>query len=173
MSALKIIEIPNPLLREISEPVARITPDLLDLLDNMLCTMYAAPGVGLAGVQVGELKRIIVIDISGKDEPKSPLFLINPEIIWHSDEKQECEEGCLSVPKEYATVKRYAALKVRYLDRSGTEQILDADDFLAVVLQHEIDHLDGRLFTDYLSPLKRSILFRNLKKRRRNSSETD
>lgn len=169
---LDIIEIPNPLLRQKSEPVAEITPEIIAFMDDMLETMYAAPGVGLAAVQVGVLKRLIVVDVSGKDEPNDPIYLINPEIIWTSEELEECEEGCLSVPKQFAKVKRPAAIKVKYLNKQGEETVLETGDFLAVALQHEIDHLDGKLFTDHLSALKRKMLLNNLKKRRREETKS-
>ena len=170
MSILKIIEVPNPLLKRKSEPISEITEDVLTTLDDMLETMYQAPGVGLAAPQVGILKRMLVIDISGKDEPRNPMYVINPEIVEKSDEMQECEEGCLSIPNQYAKVIRPAQIKVKYLERSGKEVILEASGFLAVVLQHEIDHLDGILYIDHISSLKRKMLLRRIEKERREDS---
>ncbi|MBR7158514.1 MAG: peptide deformylase [Alphaproteobacteria bacterium] len=167
MAKLKIVEVPDARLKKISEPVKEINAEIQQLLDDMLETMYDAPGIGLAAVQVGVLKRVVVLDIAGKDEPPAPMFLINPEIIASSEELEECEEGCLSVPKQFATVFRPAEVTVKYLDRDGNNCQVKADGLLAVALQHEIDHLNGKVFIDYLSPLKRKILLRKLEKDRR------
>ena len=170
MAIMEIFEVPHPLLRQKSKPVKRIDAEILKLLDDMLDTMYLAPGVGLAAPQVGHLKRMLVLDASSKDEEKHPMFVINPEILWKSDETNDFEEGCLSVPNQFATVTRPKRIKVRYLDRDGTEHTIEADGFLATILQHEIDHLDGKIFTDYLSPLKRRMLLRRLEKERKSAS---
>ncbi len=167
MTKLKIVEIPDPRLKKISEPVKEINQDIINLLDDMLETMYSAPGIGLAAVQIGVLLRMIVVDIAAKDETPNPIFLINPEIIEASENLQECEEGCLSVPKQFATITRPAEVTVKYLDKKGNVSQIKADGLLAVVLQHEIDHLNGKVFIDYLSPLKRKILLRKLQKERR------
>ncbi len=171
MSVLKILEIPNPLLKKKSEPVAEITPELQKTLDDMLETMYAAPGVGLAAPQVGILKRMLVIDISDKDEPRNPIFVINPKITKKSEEMEECEEGCLSVPNQFAKVTRPAAITVEYQDRDGNHVTKDIEGFLAVVFQHEIDHLDGILYIDHLSSLKRKMLIKKLEKERKEEAE--
>ncbi len=173
MAKLEIVEIPDSRLRKVSEPVTRIDEEIYKLLDDMLETMYAAPGIGLAAVQVGVLKRLIVLDIAPKDEPPEPMFLINPEIISSSDEIEECEEGCLSVPKQFAKVLRPAEVVVKYQDRDGRNCEVKADGLLAVALQHEIDHLNGKVFIDYLTPLKRKILLRKLDKERRFSAEEE
>ena len=145
MSVLKILEVPNPLLKQRSEPVEEITPEIQKTLDDMLETMYQANGVGLAAPQVGILKRMLVIDAAGKDEEPNPVFVVNPEITKKSEELQECEEGCLSVPNQYAKVVRPAAITVEYLNKNGEKVVADLDGFMAVVFQHEIDHLDGIL----------------------------
>jgi peptide deformylase len=167
MSVLKILEVPNPLLKQRSEPVEEITPEIQKTLDDMLETMYQANGVGLAAPQVGILKRMLVIDAAGKDEEPNPVFVVNPEITKKSEELQECEEGCLSVPNQYAKVVRPAAITVEYLNKNGEKVVADLDGFMAVVFQHEIDHLDGILYVDHLSSLKRKMLLKKLEKERK------
>ena len=169
MATMEIFEIPHPLLRQKSKPVEKIDAEILKLLDDMLDTMYLAPGVGLAAPQVGHLKRMLVLDASGKDEEKRPMFFINPEILWKSEETNDFEEGCLSVPHQFATVTRPEKIRVRYLDRDGSEHTIEADGFLATILQHEIDHLDGKIFIDHLSPLKRRMLLKKLEKERKSA----
>jgi len=179
MSIRPIITIPDPILREASKPVERIDADLLRLLDDMLETMYDAPGIGLAGIQVGVPLRVVTIDIarrrrrddaegeSATDEPEEtpdPLFLINPTILKLGDEASVYEEGCLSIPEYYAEVERPATVTVGYRDRRGQERIIEADGLLATCLQHEIDHLDGRLFIDHISRLKRDMVIRRFTK---------
>lgn len=164
MAILPIITLPDPRLRQISKPVERVDSEILRLLDDMLETMYEAPGVGLAAIQVAVSKRIVVIDTAKKDEKPSPLYLVNPEIIWASEELSVYEEGCLSVPEYFEEVQRPARVRVRHLDRAGAVVEFDADDLLATVVQHEIDHLEGGLFIDHLSRLKRERVVKKFTK---------
>jgi peptide deformylase len=166
MALLDIITLPDAKLRLVSEPVERIDDETLRFMDDMLETMYDAPGIGLAAIQVGVPRRIVTIDVSGREEGSEPepLFLINPEILTSSDERSVYEEGCLSIPDYYAEVERPASLRIRYLDRDGKLQELEADDLLATCIQHEIDHLDGKLFIDYLSRLKRDMVIKKFVK---------
>ena len=167
---LDIITLPDRKLRTKSRPVERIDDDTRRFLDQMLATMYAAPGIGLAAVQVGEPRRLITIDTAereGEDAAPKPMFLINPTILWSSDDRGITEEGCLSIPEYYAEVERPAKVKVAYIDRDGRPQEIDAEGLLATVLQHEIDHLDGRLFIDYLSKLKRDMVIKKFAKQQR------
>lgn len=164
MAILNILCYPDPRLREKGRPVERVDEAVRRLVDDMLETMYAAPGIGLAATQVGVAKRVVVIDVSeNKDQP---LTLINPEILERSGE-EEMEEGCLSVPGVYERVRRAERVKVRALDREGEPFELEADGLLAVCIQHEVDHLDGRLFVDYLSQLKQSRIRKRLEKQKR------
>lgn len=165
MTKYKIVEIPDERLRQISKPVDVTEEGLDELLEDMLSLMYETHGVGLAAPQIGLLKRLVVIDIS--KEKNAPIYLINPEIIWKSEEKQNEHEGCLSIPNQYASVERHLAVTVRYTDKNRKQQELSAEGFLAIALQHEIDHLNGVLFIDYLSPLKRKMLLKRLEKRRK------
>lgn len=168
MVKLKIFEYPHPILKQKAVRVAKVDDDLRGFLDDMLETMYVAEGVGLAAPQVGVSKRIVVIDVSHPDEgeERAPMFLVNPEIVWHSDE-QSCQfEGCLSVPEQRAEVNRYVQVRVHYLDYDGKEQEILADGLLAIALQHEIDHLDGILYIDRISRLKRQMLLKKLQKLR-------
>ena len=167
MTKLKLYEYPHPILKKKAEPVAKVDDELRKFLDDMLETMYESNGCGLAAPQVGVSQRIVVIDIAHEDEEPTPMYLVNPEIIWKSDETKVCEEGCLSVPGQRAEVERPAAVKIKYLDYNGKEQILEADDFLAVAAQHELDHLDGILYIDHLSRLKRQMVVKKLEKSRR------
>ena len=176
MAKLKVYEYPHPILKKKSAPVApaEINDDLRQTLDDMLETMYEEVGVGLAAPQVGLSKRIIVIDAERDDEGSTagnPMFFINPEIIFKSQEKICGIEGCLSVPEQRAEVERFAEIEIRYLDRQGKEQKLHADGFLAIVLQHEIDHLDGILYIDRISRLKRQMLVKKLEKMRKEQAE--
>jgi len=164
MALLPIITVPDPRLRKISEPVTRVDADILRLLDDMLETMYDAPGIGLAAIQVAEPKRLVVVDIGKTDETRDPRFLINPEVIWASEELSSYNEGCLSVPDYYDDVKRPARVRVRHLDRAGAIQEFDADGLLATVVQHELEHLEGGLFIDHLSRLKRERVVKRLTK---------
>jgi peptide deformylase len=164
MALLPIITLPDPLLRKKSAPVERVDDAMRALADAMLETMYAAPGVGLAAVQVGILRRLIVVDTSSKDEERHPLVLINPEIVTLGSEMRLHEEGCLSVPDVRVEIERPGLVQVRYLDRDGRPQELEAEGLLATAIQHEMDHLDGRLIIDFLSRLKRDIIVRKFKK---------
>ena len=174
VTKLDIITLPDRLLRTESAPVERIDDEVRAFLDSMLEAMYDAPGIGLAAVQVGVPRRLITIDVAPKAsedddaEPEAdPLFLINPEILWRSDEVADYEEGCLSIPEYFAEVTRPAMVRVAYLDRDGKAQEIEADGVLAVALQHEIDHLDGKLFIDYLSRLKRDMVIKKFTKQAR------
>jgi peptide deformylase len=165
MSNLEILTLPDPILRQPSAPVEGITKETRRFMDRMLSTMYEAPGIGLAAVQVGEPRRIITIDVAREEEPRSPLFLVNPEIVWRSeDERSTYEEGCLSIPDYYAEVERPAKIRVRYLDYDGKPQEREADGLLATCIQHEVDHLNGVLFIDYLSKLKRDLVVKKFTK---------
>ncbi|HSJ47236.1 MAG TPA: peptide deformylase [Gammaproteobacteria bacterium] len=164
MAILNILHFPDPRLRNMAKPVAQVDDEIRGLLDDMLETMYQAPGIGLAATQVNIAKRLVVIDISeGKDQP---LFLVNPEIVAR-DGVEEMEEGCLSVPGFFEKVTRADSVKVRALGRDGQPFELDAEGLLAVCIQHEIDHLDGKLFVDYLSGLKRQRIRKKLEKQQR------
>ncbi|MCE9521521.1 MAG: peptide deformylase [Alphaproteobacteria bacterium] len=201
MALRPILIAPDPRLKAVSEPVAAVTDEIRALMDDMLETMYAAPGIGLAAVQVGVAKRVIVIDLGKrsaaaddeisddeeedfeddadddddsegaegedkKDEP-NPMYFVNPEIVWASDDLVVCEEGCLSVPDLYDEVERPSQVKVRFLDYHGQVQEIDAKGMLAVCIQHEMDHLEGTLFIDHLSRLKREMMLRKLTKARK------
>ncbi|MHA1152372.1 MAG: peptide deformylase [Alphaproteobacteria bacterium] len=164
MALLPIIIAPDPRLKLIAAPVARVDERIRRLMDDMLETMYRAPGVGLAAPQVGVLKRVIVIDASAKDEERAALRMANPELIEVSDEDAAYEEGCLSLPEHYAEVVRPAQVRVRYLDHQNEIRELDAEGLLGTCIQHEMDHLDGILFVDHLSGLKRGMILRKLTK---------
>ncbi len=161
---MDIIKLPDPVLRKKSAAVEQVDDDLRRLLDAMLETMYEAPGIGLAGIQVGVAKRIITIDTSRDEDPRKPLYLINPEILTLSDDRSTYEEGCLSIPDYFAEIERPATVRVRYVDYDGKQQELQADGLLATGIQHEIDHLNGVLFVDYLSKLKRDLVIRKFAK---------
>lgn len=170
MALMDIITIPDPILRKVSAPVERIDADLGRLLDDMFETMYAAPGIGLAGIQVGVDRRLLVIDPARSDEdPPNPIAMINPEILKLSNETSVYDEGCLSIPDVYAEVERPSEVRVRYLDRDGNVQELDCDGIVATVVQHEIDHLDGKLFIDFLSRLRRDRIIKKFVKSARNA----
>ena len=164
MALLDIIVAPDPRLKKKALPVERVDVATAKLMADMLDTMYDAPGVGLAAPQVGVLKRIIVVDAARDEAPPAPLKMANPEIIWASDEKKQHEEGCLSLPEEYENVERPDEIKVRYLDENNELRTLDADGLLSVVIQHEMDHLEGVLFVDHISSLKRNMIIRRLTK---------
>lgn len=165
MAIRPILTAPDPRLKVKSKPVeGGVTDAHRRLMDDMLDTMYAAPGIGLAAIQVGEPVRIIAMDLADKDEPKNPRFFINPEIVWTSEDVKPWEEGCLSVPEIYDEVERPAHVKLRYLDYNGKAVEEDAHDLFAVCIQHEMDHLEGVLFIDHLSRLKRETALRKLKK---------
>ena len=167
MAIREIIEAPDPWLKTISDPVGTVDDDLRALMGDMLETMYAAPGIGLAAIQVGVPKRVIVMDISRQDEDPMPRHFINPEILWKSEELAVYSEGCLSLPEYYAEIERPEACHVKYLDYDGKEQLLEAEGLLATCVQHEIDHLEGILFVDHLSVLKRNMILRKLVKAQR------
>ena len=165
MALLPILCYPDPRLHTVARPVAAVDARVVALVDDMLETMYEASGIGLAATQVDTHERVVVMDVS--EERNTPLVLINPEISWASPEKQINDEGCLSVPGVYDGVERSAAVKVRALDRDGTSRVIEAQDLLAVCIQHEMDHLLGKVFVEYLSPLKRNrIKARMLKAKR-------
>lgn len=164
MAVLPIIVAPDPRLKKVAEPVKKVDAEVRRLMDDMLETMYKAPGIGLAAPQVGQLKRVIVIDIAREDEEPQPLRMANPELISVSDEDAVYNEGCLSLPEHYADVTRPAAIKVRYLDHENEIRTLEADGLLATCIQHEMDHLDGILFVDHLTALKRNMILRKLLK---------
>jgi peptide deformylase len=167
MSVKPLIILPDPLLRLQSAKVERVDAPLLKLADDMLETMYDAPGIGLAAIQVGEAIRMVVIDLAKEDEPKTPIIFINPEIVATGDGVHVHEEGCLSIPDYYAEVERPDTVTVSYLDAKGKQQEMRADGLLAVCLQHEIDHLNGVLFIDHISKLKRDMVVKKFKKRYR------
>jgi len=170
MAVLDIIEPPNPLLKTVSKPVDQVDDDLRRLMDDMLETMYAAPGIGLAAIQVSVPKRVLVIDLQDQDDgAKNPRYFVNPEILETSDAMSVYQEGCLSVPGQFADVERPARVKVRYLDYEGKEHTEDMDGLMATCLQHEIDHLNGILFVDHLSNLKRKMLLKKLAKARKDA----
>jgi len=171
MSKMKICEIPDPVLRQKAEKVEVVDDAIRKTLNDMLETMYAGNGVGLAANQVGLLKRLVVIDCAKEDEEPNPIKMVNPKIIAHSENKILHNEGCLSLPREYADVERWETVTVQYLDENGKEQKRETDGLLAIAMQHEIDHLDGILFIDYLSKLKRDRLLTHLEKRRKRESE--
>ncbi len=167
MTKKKILVVPDPTLRKVSEPVKEVNSEIKNLMDDMLETMYAAPGIGLAAVQIGVLKRVIVIDLSKADEKKTPLFIINPEITFRSKDLISYEEGCLSIPNQFAEVKRPSSCKVNYLDYEGRNNEINADGLLATCIQHEIDHLNGVLFIDHLSKLKKDLILKKTEKQKK------
>lgn len=160
MALRDILIAPHPTLKTKAAPVGVVDDRVRALLDDMLETMYAAPGIGLAAPQIGVLERLVVVDVSDKESPPAPLCLVNPEIVAHGEARVIAEEGCLSLPDVYADVERAERVFVRFLDRDGAVRELDADGLLGRCLQHEIDHLDGLLFVDHLSMLKRRTLMR-------------
>jgi len=171
MAILPILTAPDPRLKKISKPVEKVDAETRQLMDDMLETMYLAPGIGLAAPQVGVLKRVIVVDIEREGVKTGPLFMANPEIVDVSDEDASYEEGCLSVPEHYAEVSRPRRVVIRYLDRDNEIRTLEAEGLIATCLQHEIDHLDGILFIDKISALKRNMILRKLVKARKEAAE--
>jgi len=173
MAIRPILTAPNPILKQRSEAVDTVDDKLRALMDDMLETMYDAPGIGLAAVQVGVPKRVLVIDLSVREEGEEPdpLYIVNPEIVWASEELATYNEGCLSVPEEFAEVDRPAEVKVRFLDYEGKQQEMHAEGLLATCIQHEMDHLEGVLFIDHLSRIKRDIIVRRLVKARKAAAE--
>jgi peptide deformylase len=164
MSIRPLVIIPDSKLRLVSEPVKEITSEIRQLADDMLETMYDAPGVGLAAIQIGVPVRLVTMDVSKSEDERQPLVLINPEIVWASEEKRVYEEGCLSIPEYYEEVERPDRVRFRYMDLQGETVEQDADGLLATCVQHEIDHLNGVLFIDYLSKLKRDRVMTKFKK---------
>jgi peptide deformylase len=164
MTIKPLIILPDPLLRQQSKPIEQVDSEITRLADDMLETMYDAPGIGLAAIQIGVPRRMLVIDISREDEDRKPVVFINPEILKVSDDVSAYEEGCLSIPDYYAEVERPASLTVGYIDRDGKKQTVEADGLLATCLQHEIDHLNGVLFIDHISRLKRDMVIKKFTK---------
>jgi peptide deformylase len=164
MAVLPILTVPDPRLRVKAKPVAVVDDKIRQILDDMLETMYHAKGIGLAATQVGIALRLVVIDLSAKDTPFTPMKLVNPQITWTSQELETCQEGCLSVPEQFADVSRPKGVKMTYQDEHGKDHVLETDEFLATCIQHELDHLDGKLYIDYLSSLKRTILVNKVKR---------
>jgi peptide deformylase len=167
MAIKPILTAPDPRLKKKSLPVASVDDEVRQLMDDMLETMYAAPGIGLAAPQVDVLKRVIVLDIDREDTKTGPLLMANPEIVEASDEDATYEEGCLSLPEHYSDVVRPAKVTVRYLDRDNVQKEMACEGLLATCVQHEIDHLDGILFVDHISSLKRNMILRKLLKTRK------
>ncbi|GEO97714.1 peptide deformylase [Methylobacterium haplocladii] len=164
MTIRPLVILPDPILRQTSEPVAAITPEIETLAKDMLETMYDAPGVGLAAIQIGVAKRVVTIDTNKEEEARDPTVFINPEIVWSSDEMRIYDEGCLSIPEYYGEVERPDRVRVRYMDLKGETVEKEADGLLATCLQHEIDHLNGVLFIDHLSKLKRDRVIKKFAK---------
>jgi peptide deformylase len=164
MAVRDILIIPDKRLRLKSEPVKAVDKALRALIDDMFETMYAAPGIGLAAIQIGEARRVVTMDLAKKDEPKQPQVFINPEVTWSSDEKAIYEEGCLSIPEYYEEVERPKSVRVKYLDLDLKPQEIEADGLLSTCLQHEIDHINGVLFIDHISKLKRDMVMKRFKK---------
>ena len=167
MAKLPIVLAPDPVLKQTCQPVETIDDDVRARLDDMVETMYAAPGIGLSAPQVADKRRLIVCDVAREGESSQVFKMVNPEIVWRSDEKVVAEEGCLSIPDHYGDVSRFREIKVTYLDPEGASQEVEANGLLSACIQHEIDHLDGVLFIDYLTPLKRNMILRKMKKLKR------
>ncbi len=167
MALREILTVPNPVLKKVSAPVERVDDGVRALMDDMLETMYAAPGIGLAAIQIGEPRRIIVMDLAREGEDPQPQYFVNPEILWRSDETALQEEGCLSVPEIYDEVERSERVRLRYLNYAGETVEEDAEGLSAVCIQHEMDHLEGVLFIDHLSRLKRERAVAKVKKLKR------
>jgi peptide deformylase len=170
MASREIITLPDKRLRLVSEPVKQIDAGIRKLVDDMFETMYKAPGIGLAAIQVGVAKRVITMDLSKKDDSHQPQVFINPEILWQSENLAKFEEGCLSIPDYYEEVERPAEVKVKYLDLAGKKQEIEAKGLLATCLQHEIDHINGVLFIDHLSKLKRDRVIKKFAKAAKNAA---
>ncbi len=164
MNILPVLRFPDPRLRTVAKPVEKVDTTIKNLVDNMFDTMYAERGVGLAATQVNQHVRVVVADCAGEDEKPQPIAFINPEIISASEEHDVCQEGCLSVPEIYADVERSKFVTVKALDKNGKEFTMDCEGLLAVCIQHEIDHLNGKLFVDYLSAAKRNLIRDKMKK---------
>jgi peptide deformylase len=164
MAKLSILLAPDPRLKQRAQPVSRVDREVRQLMDDMLETMHGANGIGLAAPQVGEMKRVIVVDVSPPEEASRPYRMANPELLWKSEDPLAGEEGCLSLPEQFGEVSRPRAIRVRYLDENGEIRELEADGLLAKCIQHEMDHLEGTLFVDHLSLLKRNIILRRMAK---------
>ncbi|HKP80063.1 MAG TPA: peptide deformylase [Phenylobacterium sp.] len=164
MALREILVVPNPVLKQVSQAVDTVDDQLRTLMDDMLETMYEAPGIGLAAIQIGVAKRVIVMDLARQDEPPQPRYFVNPEILWASEETAPYEEGCLSVPEIFDEVERPSKVKLRYLNYHGEQIEEDAEGLYAVCIQHEMDHLNGVLFIDHLSRLKREQAVKKVKK---------
>ena len=164
MAVLPIITAPDKRLKVKSDPVAAVAPEIATLMDDMLETMYLAPGVGLAAPQIGVTKRIIVVDVGKTEEERDPYCMANPELVWTSEGVSVYEEGCLSLPEHYAGIERPEYIRVKYIDENNNECEIEAQGLLATCIQHEIDHLEGVLFVDHLTSLKRNIIIRKLQK---------
>ena len=171
MAVRSLVILPDPLLKTVSEPVARLGAPEAALIADMFETMYKAPGIGLAAVQIGVPRRIVTIDLAKEDAPRAPQVFVNPEIVWSSEETSDYEEGCLSIPEFYEMVTRPASVRVRHLDEKGVERETSCDGLLATCIQHEIDHLDGVLFIDHISRLKRERVIRKFAKAARQARE--
>ena len=169
--ARPIITLPDKRLRRVSEPVGKITTEIKKLVESMFESMYEAPGIGLAAVQLGELKRVVTMDLSKKEGPPNPQVFINPEIVWKSDEQSTYEEGCLSIPEIHEDVERPARVKVKYLDIEGKQHEVNAEGLFATCIQHEVDHLNGVLFIDHISKLKRDRIIKKFSKAAKRAEE--
>ena len=167
MAIRKILTEPDPFLRQKSVNVEEVNDEIRFLMDDMIESMYEAPGIGLAAIQIGVPKRVIVIDLSKNDEKKNPMYFVNPELITKSNKDASYEEGCLSVPNQFAEISRPDTCKIKYLDYNGDQKILEAKGLLATCIQHEMDHLEGILFIDYLSKLKKSMIIKKLSKQKK------
>ena len=169
--ARPIITLPDKRLRRVSEPVGKITADIKKLVEAMFESMYEAPGIGLAAVQLGELKRVVTMDLSKKEGPPNPQVFINPEIVWKSEEQSTYEEGCLSIPEIHEDVERPARIKLKYLDIEGKQHEVNAEGLFATCIQHEVDHLNGVLFIDHISKLKRDRIIKKFSKAAKRAEE--
>jgi peptide deformylase len=167
MAVLEVITAPDPRLKIKAKPIAKVTPAIARLMDDMLETMYAQNGIGLAAPQVGRAERVIVVDVGEKEGERTPIAMANPEIVWASEDEAIVSEGCLSLPDQFADVTRPAKVKIAYLDKDNVAREIEADGMLACCVQHEIDHLDGKLFVDHISRLKRDMILRKLQKQKR------
>ncbi len=167
MPIRKILTIPDPVLRQKSLAVKKIDKDIKNLMDEMIKTMYDAPGIGLAAIQIGVPKRVVVMDLSKDSDKKEPMYFINPEITWKSNVNSTYEEGCLSIPNQFAKIERPDKCHVKYLDYNGEEKEIKAEGLLSTCIQHEVDHLNGILFIDYLSKLKKDMIIKKLKKHKK------
>ena len=167
MAIQKILTEPNKVLRQISFKVENVDKDIQKLMDDLLETLYVAPGIGLAAIQIGIPKRVIVIDLSRDEEKKNPMYFVNPEIVWKSEDQSIYEEGCLSVPNQFAEIYRPKKCHIKYLDYDGNPKEIKFEGLMATCMQHEIDHLEGILFIDYLSKLKKSMIIKKLSKQKK------